>query len=78
MQQFGQIFRNMTAAAIMPLAAGVPASAAQIDEMLGRWSADNQQDCAYADNSEAAPLSVTSDGQGYQIGNYGWSCGVEA
>lgn len=77
MHSCGTRFRNLTAAAFMPLAIISPAVAVPIGDMLGRWSADGLKDCANAENTEGAPLQVARDDYGTHIGNYGWLCSVK-
>jgi hypothetical protein len=69
---------SVTTAALAGLAFAVPAQALEIDQLLGRWSNLDSDECVYPDNSEAAPLSIRRDGENIDIGNYVWMCAVPA
>ena len=63
-------------AAIATMAASVPARAVELDQLLGRWSTSEYDECQYADDSEGAPLQIRREGDEIWIGNYGWLCSV--
>ncbi len=69
---------SMTTAAIAGLALALPAQALELEQLLGRWSALDRDECAYADDSEGAPLSIRREGDEIYVGNYGWLCSVPA
>jgi hypothetical protein len=65
-------------AAIAAMAIAVPARAVELDQLVGRWSSLEHDDCQYADDSEGAPLAIRREGDEIWIGNYGWLCSVPA
>jgi hypothetical protein len=67
---------GFSAAAIASVAAMPSARAVEIEQLLGRWSVLEYDECAYPDDSEAAPLKISKDEDGTHIGNYGWLCTV--
>ena len=69
---------GLTAAAIASMAALSPARAVELEQVLGRWSSLEIDECQYADDSEAAPLHVRREGGDILVGNYGWLCSVPA
>jgi hypothetical protein len=54
----------------------VPAVSIEIDQLIGRWSSSELDECQYADDSEGAPLQIRQQDGETLIGNYGWLCGV--
>ncbi len=67
---------GVTVAAIAMAAAVSPARAVEIEQLLGRWSVSEYDECQYADDSEGAPLHIRREGSEILIGNYGWLCSV--
>jgi hypothetical protein len=67
---------GLTAAALAGLAFVLPAQALEIEELLGRWSDPDLDECVYADDSEGAPLNIRREGDEIYVGNYGWLCSV--
>lgn len=65
-------------AAIAAMSLSSPGHAVDIDQLLGRWSSPDLDECAYADDSEGAPLKIEQDAEGTHIGNYGWLCTVQS
>ena len=65
-------------AAVLATVACATADAAEIEDMLGRWSAGLADDCLQPANSEAAPFAISKDGQGTHFGTYGWLCTVSS
>ncbi|MCB1380472.1 MAG: hypothetical protein KDK89_19200 [Alphaproteobacteria bacterium] len=63
-------------AAIASVAAAAPARAVELEQLVGRWSIPEYDECSYPDNSEGAPLAIRRDGDEIWIGNYGWLCSV--
>ncbi|MFN0194010.1 MAG: hypothetical protein ACKVP5_18895 [Aestuariivirga sp.] len=68
---------GLTPAFIASVAAISAAHAVEIDDVLGRWSTTEYDECGYADNSEGAPIRIARDEDGTSIGNYGWLCTVK-
>lgn len=62
---------------IVTMAVAGPARAVEIDQLLGRWSSLDLDECQYADDSEGAPFSIHKDEDGTHLGNYGWLCTVK-
>lgn len=52
------------------------AQAVEIDQLVGRWSSQELDECQYPDDSEGAPLQIRQQDGETWIGNYGWLCGV--
>ena len=67
---------GLTAAALAGLAFVLPAQALEIEQLLGRWSDPDLDECVYADDSEGAPLNIRREGDEIYVGNYGWLCSV--
>ena len=67
-------FASLAAAA---MACAVPAAAVELDQLIGRWSSPDLDECQYGDDSEGAPLQIRHDADGTAIGNYGWVCVVK-
>ena len=67
---------GLTTAALAGLAFALPAEALEIDQLLGRWSNPDLDECVYADDSEGAPLNIRREGDEIYVGNYGWLCSV--
>lgn len=67
---------GLTAAAIATLALAPAAHAVELEQLLGRWSSLELDECIYPADSEAAPLQVRQEGNDIWIGNYGWLCSV--
>jgi hypothetical protein len=67
---------SLTTAALAGLALTLPAQALEIDQLLGRWSGLDVDECVYADDSEGAPLNIRREGDEIYVGNYGWLCSV--
>ena len=63
-------------AAIAAMAAPSSARAVDLDQLLGRWSVAEYDECLNADDSEGAPLAIRRDGNEIWVGNYGWLCSV--
>ena len=53
------------------------AQAIEIEQLLGRWSSAELDECQYPDNSEGAPLAIRAQDGETLIGNYGWLCSVK-
>jgi hypothetical protein len=68
---------ELTAAAFAVIAGVSPAHAIGIEQVLGRWSVAEYDECGYADDSEGAPLHIRREGDETLIGNYGWLCSVK-
>jgi hypothetical protein len=71
-----QISTRLTVVATAAIAFAVPAAAVEIEQLLGRWSSPELDECQYADDSEGAPLHIRQQDGETLIGNYGWLCGV--
>jgi hypothetical protein len=67
---------ELSAAAIVMMASTSPAYAVELDQLLGRWSIAEYDECSAADDSEGAPLRLRREGDEIWIGNYGWLCSV--
>ena len=67
---------SLTTAALAGLALALPAQALEIEQLLGRWSGLDLDECVYADDSEGAPLNIRREGDEIYVGNYGWLCSV--
>ncbi len=58
------------------LACAAPVSAAEIDDLLGRWGSMPGYDCNGEPGTEIAPVTVERDGKGLHAGAYAWNCSV--
>ena len=67
---------SLTTAALAGLALALPVEALEIEQVLGRWSDPDLDECVYADDSEGAPLKIRREGDEIYVGNYGWLCSV--
>jgi len=67
----------VTAAAIVSMALSSVARALEVEQIVGRWSGAEYDECVHPDDSEAAPLRIAHDADGTHIGNYGWLCTVK-
>ena len=67
---------SLTTAALAGLALALPAQALEIEQLFGRWSDPDLNECVYADDSEGAPLNIRREGDEIYVGNYGWLCSV--
>ena len=77
MQPCGTTLRNLTAAALTPLAFIAPAVGAPIEELLGTWTALDFKECANDQESKDAPLLVARDNEETRVGSDGWQCSVK-
>lgn len=68
---------GLGSAAIAAMVCAAPAHALEIEQVLGRWSSPDLDECQYADDSEGAPLKIERNAEGTHIGNYGWLCTVK-
>ncbi|MFO1123247.1 MAG: hypothetical protein U1F47_13125 [Hyphomicrobiales bacterium] len=71
-----QASMSIATAAFAGLALTMPAKAVEIQQLLGRWSSPDLDECGEPDNSEGAPLSIRLESGEVWIGNYGWLCSV--
>ncbi len=69
---------GLATAVIASMTSASSAYAVEIEQLLGRWSVTEYDECQYADDSEGAPLKLERDAEGTHIGNYGWLCTVKA
>ena len=63
--------------AITSLALSASARAVEIEQLLGRWSSTEFDECQYADDSEGAPLHIRQENGETLISNYGFLCSVK-
>ncbi len=68
---------GLAMAAIASMVFAAPVHAVEIQQLLGRWSSLELDECQYADDSEGAPLAIRQQDGETLIGNYGWLCGVK-
>lgn len=67
---------GVATAIIATMASVQPAHAVKLEQLFGRWTISEYDECQYADDSEGAPLQIRRENGEIWIGNYGWLCSV--
>jgi hypothetical protein len=70
---------SSTTAIVAAIACAASASAAEIEDVFGRWGGNGSAyDCNGEPGTEVAPVKVERDERGLHAGAYAWNCTVEA
>ncbi|MCA0434194.1 MAG: hypothetical protein LCH46_13130 [Proteobacteria bacterium] len=73
----GTLTFGLTTMAIAAVAAASQARALEIEQVLGRWSVMEYDQCTQPEDSDDRPIRIARVEDGYDIGNYGWLCSVK-